>query len=195
VKTDDAGLVGVHAFEAAGLGKAPFRFVGVSESSCTYPDGTTQATGTCDYCSNGIRYCCHIRSADGKEFVVGSDCVRKTGDTGLIKAYKCSPEARAYQRKLAAARKAKKMEACRKELAPYWKEIDKLCAKRNHALSKIPHSLGFYDRVTGKAYSVLDEAEWLKNNQPLHKVMVTNLHAYLRKVLRLDSPASEAIVP
>lgn len=68
----------IHPFEGAGLGLAPFRFAGLSEKVyCACPGAPVQAAGSCDYCGTGIRYCCHIRSADGKEFIVGTDCVRK----------------------------------------------------------------------------------------------------------------------
>ena len=49
-KTDNAANVGKHKFELAGLGMAPFRFIGASENAITYPDGTTKAVGSCDYC-------------------------------------------------------------------------------------------------------------------------------------------------
>jgi hypothetical protein len=43
--------------------------------------------GTCDYCGNGIANICHIKSADGKQFRVGCDCVNKvyqeSGDASL----------------------------------------------------------------------------------------------------------------
>lgn len=67
-----------HAFERAGLGLAPFRYVGMHEKVyVAYTGAPVQPAGTCEYCGNGIRYCCQIRSADGKEFVVGTDCVWK----------------------------------------------------------------------------------------------------------------------
>jgi hypothetical protein len=83
-----------HVFEAAGLGKAPFVFVGYYEdrgpkqidstNGLTLTVGTPgQPMGTCEYCGTGIAICCQIQSADGKTFVVGSDCVAKTGDAGL----------------------------------------------------------------------------------------------------------------
>lgn len=96
-KSDNAAHVGMHVFERAGLGRAPFRVVGYYESCITHPDGTTQASGNCIYCGTGIRWCCVIQSSDGNSFVVGSDCVNKTGDAGLIKAYKSSPEYRKAQ--------------------------------------------------------------------------------------------------
>lgn len=86
----------VHVFERAGLGIAPFRFVGCYESRgpiITHVNGVEchvgapgQPMGTCAYCGQGIAICCQILSADGRRFIVGYDCVRKTGDAGLKKA-------------------------------------------------------------------------------------------------------------
>lgn len=98
VKTDNAAEVGMHIFERANLGKAPFRCVGMSEMSIRHPDGSTQASGSCDYCSTGIRYAYHIRGADGRTFKVGCDCVLKTEEAGLIQSYKNRPEVRAMAR-------------------------------------------------------------------------------------------------
>lgn len=84
----------VHVFERAGLGKAPFRVVGldrrVGPMEVPGQPGMTvgapgQPMGSCDYCGTGIADCFTIRSADGRTFVVGSDCVYKTGDAGLRK--------------------------------------------------------------------------------------------------------------
>lgn len=87
----------VHKFEAAGLGRAPFRFVGIEEKRgpIRYTDKATglemevgapgQPMGTCEYCGQGIAICCTVRSADGKTFIVGSDCIAKVGDAGLKK--------------------------------------------------------------------------------------------------------------
>lgn len=68
---------GLHPFQRAGLGIAPFKYIGMTEKVIKHADGTEQPSGTCDYCSNGIRYCYQIQSADGKVFQVGSDCVMK----------------------------------------------------------------------------------------------------------------------
>lgn len=99
VKTDNTAEIGVHVFERAGLGKAPFRFVGFYEK--TYqacPGAPIQPGSTCDYCGQGIMICCEILSADGKRFKVGSDCVNKTGDRGLIRGYKQHPAVRERNR-------------------------------------------------------------------------------------------------
>jgi hypothetical protein len=79
----------MHPFEKAGLGMAPFRCLGaehrVGPIRTTLPDGIVmevgspgQPMGTCAYCGTGIANCYIIRSADGKTFIVGSDCVAKT---------------------------------------------------------------------------------------------------------------------
>lgn len=82
----------LHVFEKAGLGKAPFRCVGMERKvgPITLRDGLTvgapgQPMGTCDFCGTGIADCFQIVSADGRSFVVGCDCVAKTSDSGLRK--------------------------------------------------------------------------------------------------------------
>jgi hypothetical protein len=81
-----------HVFEAAGLGLAPFRCVGMHTEvgPRNLGNGVSvgapgQPMGCCDYCGTGILYCFEIVSTDGKAFIVGSDCVYKTGDAGLRK--------------------------------------------------------------------------------------------------------------
>lgn len=78
----DGSVLG-HRFERAGY-TAPFRFVGMEEKKISYPDGTTQAAGTCQYCGTGIRYCFWIQDGAGRKFYVGSDCVRHLDDEKLV---------------------------------------------------------------------------------------------------------------
>lgn len=103
MKTDNAAYVGTHVFSRSKLGLPPFRCIGVYQDvgPKILSDGTQvgyegQAMGVCDHCGTGIRDCYQIKSSDGKSFVVGSSCVEKTGDAGLIKSYKNSPEVRAF---------------------------------------------------------------------------------------------------
>lgn len=87
---DMANATKVHPWERAGLGVAPFRVVGVFVDigpHVTEIDGIRteigspgQPMGTCAYCSQGIAECWQIRSADGKKFIVGCDCVRRAYD-------------------------------------------------------------------------------------------------------------------
>jgi len=97
----------IHVFESAGLGRAPFRFVGfevVVYQAC--PGAPVQSGSSCDYCGQGIRNVCWVEDADGKRFKVGPDCVLKTGDRGIV-----DPVKRAVNR---AKREAKaKLDAAR----------------------------------------------------------------------------------
>jgi hypothetical protein len=140
----------VHKFEAAGLGVAPFRFVGTErfvfqaipgDPSCPLLPGTC-----CDYCSTAISIAYWVESADRRRFKVGCDCIAKVGDAGLRKAI--APELR----KAKAARDAERIDAARAKLADPQVRAE-LAAK--------PHSRGFTDRATGEALTALDELEWL----------------------------------
>ncbi len=86
----------IHKFEAAGLGKAPFRYVGNERRIFSIPGvpGSAKPGASCDYCGTAIADCYIIQSSDGKQFKVGSTCVHKTGDRGIIDPVK-REEARA----------------------------------------------------------------------------------------------------
>lgn len=105
----------MHPFQAARLGTAPFRFVGMRENRFEMPGFGWKPGGACDYCGTGILYEYVIRSSDGSEFVVGSDCVEKTYREASVSL---DPEflalKRAHQQALRAARK-ERQEATRKE--------------------------------------------------------------------------------
>lgn len=107
----------IHRFEQAGLGEAPFRFTGtVTEKTyCACQGAPVQPGSTCDYCGTCIRYEFWVKSADGREFRVGCDCIHKTGDRGLIQ------QISAAERKLRdlknAAAKARKQERLAKRIA------------------------------------------------------------------------------
>lgn len=89
-----------HPFETAGLGQAPFRFVGMAKQDMLYGEVilnraeyertgialTTKPGGTCAYCGTHIVNMYDIQSADGRRFHVGSDCVAKIADAALVSA-------------------------------------------------------------------------------------------------------------
>lgn len=79
----DGSIMG-HKWERAQLGQAPFTFLYMTEKAIPLGDGTSQAAGTCQYCGTGIRYCYYVKSADGNEFYVGSDCIKYLGDEKLV---------------------------------------------------------------------------------------------------------------
>lgn len=95
----------VHPWERACLGRAPFRFTGMTESVYQACQGAPiQPGSSCDYCGNGIRYVFHIASADGRSFKVGIDCVRKVGDSRNRVVAAAERAQRDHERKLRAAR-------------------------------------------------------------------------------------------
>lgn len=89
----------IHKFEYSGLGKAPYRCVGVFElPSPSLAEHNPEAynnqlkmmppgfkCGTCSYCGMALKYNYLIVGSDGYKFSVGSECVRKVGDAGLMK--------------------------------------------------------------------------------------------------------------
>ena len=79
----------IHRFEEAGLGIAPFRFVRFYESKYrACPDAPVQPGTCCDYCGTGIMGVYELKDANGKTCKVGCECVKKTGDEGLIDVVK-----------------------------------------------------------------------------------------------------------
>ena len=79
----------LHPWTKAGLGDAPFRFVGYYESRgpIRCDDGSEvgapgQPMGTCDYCGQGIAHVFVVESKDSKRSNVGQDCIRRLGSDG-----------------------------------------------------------------------------------------------------------------
>jgi hypothetical protein len=102
----------VHPFEVAGLGKAPFRFVGSERrvyQAC--PGAPIQPGTSCDYCGTGIMYVAWVQGKDGKKFKVGLDCAMRTEDTKLI------AEARKAHRAFERTRNQMAKQAVKAELA------------------------------------------------------------------------------
>lgn len=141
-----------HKFERAGLGVAPFRFVGTYEAKYQACHGAPiQPGASCDYCGTGISRVFVVKDSTGKEFKVGSECVRHTGDAGVI------DEAKRAAREIERARRsAKATERIR---------LARL-ALRNDAglLTDYPHPRGFVDRATGDPLTLRDWAEWMLAN-------------------------------
>lgn len=105
--TETLKTVETHPFEAAGLGQAPFRYIGMVAQDIEYGQRrlnsrddavsfTTKPGGSCDACGQYIVDMYRIRSADGRVSVVGCDCIKKVG-------YKVEalPKFKADQRKVA----------------------------------------------------------------------------------------------
>lgn len=130
----------IHCFEAAGLGKAPFRYTGVEYQDVSYGQRvigtvggatvTTKPGGTCAFCGTYIVNMFGVESADGNRFHVGCECIRKTDDAGLIR--KLDEDVRRMER---AKRLAKKLA---KQAATEAYCVD-ILATRLPALHALPH--------------------------------------------------------
>lgn len=147
----------IHRFEIAGLGKAPFRFTGeVTEKTYQACSGApVQAGSSCDYCGTCIRYEFWVRSADGKEFKTGCDCIHKTGDRGLIQQISAAErKLRDAKNATAKVRKAERL-AARVEAAKA-----KLPTVRG-ALASQPHPNAYY---ASEGRTLLSYVEWCLEN-------------------------------
>lgn len=82
----------IHVFEVEGLGIGPFDHIG------EFDRGKRNQT-CCDYCGTSIRYEQIIQDSKGHNFKVGSECVRKTGDIGLISKMKLAEKERKARQK------------------------------------------------------------------------------------------------
>jgi hypothetical protein len=149
----------LHPFERAALGRAPFRYAGYSENAVKVGD-EVRPGGSCDYCSAAIRHQFHVRSADGRTFKVGCDCVEKLGraDNRLVSEVerKVKALAREANRARTVARKAR--ESDRVEAA-FARLADPLATERLAAMS---HPRGFKDRDTGYPLSAAEYVRWMR---------------------------------
>jgi hypothetical protein len=139
----------VHKFERAGLGKAPFRLVGMTreiyqavpgDPNCPIQPGTS-----CDYCGQGIIDTYWIRSSDGRRFKVGCDCVAKTGDNGL-------------KRQIAPHLKAKRDAASAAQIAALEESLAD--PELREALEQRPHPYAGPHGGTFNSLTMLDWVNW-----------------------------------
>lgn len=119
----------IHPFTRSGLGEAPFRYLGATDTAKGTVDGMrrlgtdnagfdhwTTPGGTCAHCGRAIIVLCKIESADGIRNHVGSDCILKVND-------KMKPQVKADVAKRRRAQVKARNEAKLTELA-YMVEIN-----------------------------------------------------------------------
>ena len=109
----------LHVFEKAGMGKAPYRYVGFWSGPSkglqeANPDAynralaegprTERGIGACNYCGTAITNHYIIESADGLTFAVGSECISKCGDAGLKASVDTDKKRQARQKREARRR-------------------------------------------------------------------------------------------
>lgn len=142
----------IHPFEKAGLGKAPFRYVGIEAQEISHGERvigsvggcavTTKPGGTCAYCGQYIVNMFVVESADGQRFHVGCDCIRKVD---------CDLSAKVDKdvKKMKKAREVNRIKEARENLP------------QAHGLRNQPHP-NPYQASQGK--SLWHYAEWLFKN-------------------------------
>jgi hypothetical protein len=139
----------VHTF--AHLGESPYTYIGyqyLTYQAC--PGAPIQVGGACDHCMTGIKDAFYFRSADGKEFKVGNQCVAKAGDRGLKIAIDADLKEVRRQRK--AKRDQAKIDAA---MALYEENVGWFKTQA--------HPMDFKDRETGEALTYADYVEYMKN--------------------------------
>ena len=161
----------IHPFEKAGLGNAPFKYVGTSYEvgPMKMADGITtigapgQPMGTCDYCGQGIAYVCRVESADGKIFRVGMDCVNKLfrddnkTPSQQARANAQDPVWREIDRKRRQIQREQRHKREDRRIAEGSAKVEQ-CRQQ---LSEIPHTLSYWAEQGQTAW---DQYEWAMKN-------------------------------
>lgn len=150
----------IHCFEQAGLGKAPFRFVGLetaadraSLNTQRAGDGLTYTTNystSCDYCGTAIQNAFQVVSSDGNRFKVGCECIRKSDDNGLIQVV--NEQEKTIRRQKAKAKRDSKWQTQAALIAAFKR------GEANAILATLPHPT---NRMGCTAY---DYVRWCVDN-------------------------------
>ena len=157
-----------HKFETAGLGTAPFRLVRVEMRwfSILGIPGSKKPGSSCMYCGHPIAECCFLHDANGKEFHVGNECIKKAGDAGLYDTVKKE------------LRRMKSQVEADKAAATFREGRDILARHEIHAsLSTQPHPNLF---LATKGKTMADYYEFLLHNSP--RGSVASLVGKLREI-------------
>jgi hypothetical protein len=113
----------VHKFETAGLGKAPYKFCGVTTHKFQAAPGEPIKPGaSCDFCGASIMFAAQLEGACGSRFKVGCDCVLSAGDKGM--RVKVEAWQKKHERELRAARKVAKAAVMRARFAELLVELE-----------------------------------------------------------------------
>lgn len=120
----------LHSFEARGLGLPPFACVNF-----------TTGEDNCAYCGKALKNLFHVKSADARTFIVGSDCVAKTNAVlGGFDAYKKRFDKQMREHRAARARwlklekRIKAIEAFKLEHPDVWSWAEKKAGGFAHAM-------------------------------------------------------------
>lgn len=156
----------LHPFEAAGLGRYPYRFLGVYSKVYSPVPGYSQPGGCCQYCSRGIKYVAQFRSADGKTFETGLDCAMRADDElgraagHALKAYRANGPVRLLTNVIAfvarhnqwAEAEAQRVESERLEAEKRAQSKHVGIIGKRQAFTVTVEGAPYYDGVYGRTY-------------------------------------------
>lgn len=179
----------IHVFEEAGHGKAPYSYHGafyvdkvrageitsdyhknIVTEHFDYLDNGMKGLCNCHFCGTEILYHFKIMSSDRHKFIVGSTCIYKTGDSGLINYVKPA------KTELERVQKERKKQAAKgKRLIRETKKIEqgkKLLTNQSEYINTFPHPNNWYNSQ-GKTF--FDYCGWIFNHAGNStKISVTN---------------------
>lgn len=154
------GSIWAAKFEAAGLGKAPYKFLGARTVTYQACQGApVQPGGSCDWCATGIYDQYRFRSSDGREFKLGCDCFHKAMAASLAAnalgtdGAKLLAQVKTAERKLAREKAAAKRAATKATLADMLQD-----ETVRTFLQNAEHPRGF------SGLTALDWAQWFAAN-------------------------------
>jgi hypothetical protein len=159
----------IHPFEKAGLGKAPFRYIGQVHQQISYGQAvighiggvpvTTKPGGTCDACGTYIIDMFRIVSADGQKSVVGCDCILKVVQGHSVKEQtQFEADLKALKKAKAASDKKKVKDQARVQAA-----MERLQFVRG-SLAEQPHPSKY---LASQGKTRLDYVRWMFDNAGL----------------------------
>lgn len=130
----------LHPFQKRGLGFAPFRFVRLAREP-----------GGCAYCGTPLAWSCHVADVDGREFVVGTDCVQKTCGGGALYDEAMRELKRQQKVARAAAKQAKLVDLGRRREA-----AQNALAADPKLLADVPYIPAYTNKVCGSMRSQVE---------------------------------------
>jgi hypothetical protein len=170
----------VHPF-ARSLGPPPYSFQGygqvvISESRGAFYAGPSieRGAGTCAHCGTAITIVCVVRTGEGRQFGVGTDCVLKVG----------MPVQEMTKIQLAKKQldRVKRAEAKKKREIKLYAQVQELVTKNNLALQALPHPHPYLASQGKTALDYVNFCARPMSSEGVLKTVLNKLNSFLEKV-------------
>jgi len=164
-----------HPFQRT-LGPGPYQFIGIGVIQVNETHGARYSgpevengAGTCAHCGTGIMNIFVVRTGEGRDFGVGSDCIKKVYlEYGSAIPPQAAALIRKHEKEKRQKRKAAKNQVAREEFVELYskstpdaatRQWAEWCLGKNiswvHALQSLKHRLGLVGDETERALFVL----------------------------------------